>query len=325
MAYPFFDAVKSGVSGTPGTGTITMGTVVTGFRAFSNVPASSTLDYRIDDGTAWEIGNGMWNGTTLTRGLKYSSTGSLLSLSSAAVVSLIISADDIQPHIGSGKWAMVSAVPGSATPSTFGCTATANGTASSATVGLGSFVGRQHRVTCTSAAAASSNTGFTMSSAPVGISTTGFAGGFEFIGRFGITTYSTTTSRFLAGVSTSSMASTNPSAMFDLAVIGFDAADTTFSFISNDASGTATKTSTGVAIATAGFYEAKIWANPGERKLQWTFSRIDNGTGAAGVVTDTAAIPTNDTAIGAMINLNTGTATTAVVMTFQSMYVRSSF
>ena len=53
-----FDRVKMSVSGTPGTGDITLGSAVSGFRTFATagVSNSDTVSYVAEDGTAWANG-----------------------------------------------------------------------------------------------------------------------------------------------------------------------------------------------------------------------------------------------------------------------------
>lgn len=84
---------------TTGTGAITLGAATAGFQSFAAAGAitGDAVPYVIEDGTAWEIGLGTYTaaGTVLSRGLRSSSTGSLLSLSGAAIVFATAAAEDL--------------------------------------------------------------------------------------------------------------------------------------------------------------------------------------------------------------------------------------
>lgn len=90
--------VQMTVSGTPGTGTITLGSASSGYQSFATAyGADATVDILIVDGTAWEVARDCTytnSGTTVTRGtFEASSTGSAINLTSAAIVSVIATAD----------------------------------------------------------------------------------------------------------------------------------------------------------------------------------------------------------------------------------------
>lgn len=102
--------VKMTVSGTPGTGTVTLGSASSGYQSFATAyGGNATVDILIEEGTAWEVCRDCTytnSGTTVTRGtLEASSTGSAVSFTSAAVVSVIATAgfgNDLEKQIARG-------------------------------------------------------------------------------------------------------------------------------------------------------------------------------------------------------------------------------
>lgn len=88
---------------TTGTGAATPGSGVSPFRSWSGAGATSGYwyDYLIEDGSAWEMGVGYYNGTTITRpgpGVDpwfESSTSALLNLSGSATIACVANKDTI--------------------------------------------------------------------------------------------------------------------------------------------------------------------------------------------------------------------------------------
>jgi hypothetical protein len=84
---------------TTGTGTLTLGSAITGYQTFaaSGVANADVVRYTLEDGAAWEIGLGTYtaSGTLLSRTLEESSTGSLLNLSGNAEIFVTAAAADM--------------------------------------------------------------------------------------------------------------------------------------------------------------------------------------------------------------------------------------
>ena len=116
MANVLANAAKMTVSGTPGTGTITLLAAAPNAQTFASagIATGATVSYRIDDGTNWEVGIGVYtlSGLTLTRGtiVASSNSGSAISATSAALVAIAPQVTDMarplnrQLFTSSGTW-----------------------------------------------------------------------------------------------------------------------------------------------------------------------------------------------------------------------------
>ncbi len=108
----FYDRVSFSTA-TAGTGTVTAGAATTNFRTMATaasgaaIPDGTSVEYAIEDGTAWETGTGVVGSTatTLTRVLSQSSTGALINLSGSAkvfltrIASQLLVVDDYHEYI----------------------------------------------------------------------------------------------------------------------------------------------------------------------------------------------------------------------------------
>jgi hypothetical protein len=102
--------VNQTVAAAPGTGTITLGGPVTAegvlYLTLTQAGAvnGDVTSYRIADGAAWELSRGTvgTGGTTLTRGLVKSSTGSLINVTATATIVVVPHSEDWTDSVSSG-------------------------------------------------------------------------------------------------------------------------------------------------------------------------------------------------------------------------------
>lgn len=110
MARTPLNLARMSVSGTPAGGNITLGSARTGFLSFASAGATNGMELTINivDGTAQAVETCVYSTTgpsLTTRSNVKSTTGSLLSLTSAAIVSVVPSAADLTPATTAQYWA----------------------------------------------------------------------------------------------------------------------------------------------------------------------------------------------------------------------------
>jgi len=284
MAGPFHNAIRGTTAGTPGTGAFTPNAAATGFIAWSTVSSGWIGLVRYEDGSNWELSYSYWNGTTLSRpanGFVSSSSGSQLSLTSAATASLVANGYSLAPDTP-GVLRSLTPTPGSTTVTAVGmASATATGTAANATIAATNYLTEQPRVQITSATTANAQCGYSHTAVYGMTSTNAGRGGWKFRARFGATTLPTGPRLFAGMTATSYVASTaEPSAFVAaFAVHGFDSTDSdVIQLITNAAaSGSGAKISTGITFAVTGWYESAIWCDPGSTTIKALLIRWDTG------------------------------------------------
>jgi hypothetical protein len=177
-------------------------------------------------------------------------------------------------------------------------------------IGTGSYIAEQTRTRFTSATTANAATGRSGTYDFMATSSSGGRGGGAFAIKFGITTLPTAP-RLAIGCSNHPGGATEPSAVTaHLVWIGFDSTDANMQWIVNNNSGGGTKTNTGIAIATTGWYHAAAWNVPGS--LEWNLLLVREDNGQIFFVKTSTDVPTSGQSfpfgIRAMITATTGTA-----------------
>jgi hypothetical protein len=329
MPAPFYNAIKGTTSGTPGTGAFTPNAAAASFRPWSGVATGWIGLVRYEDGTAWELSWSYWNGTTLSRGTNQrfdSSTGSALSLTSAATAAMVADARELSPLMGGNTVRYAIAIAGGSTCSTLGIGAiTTTGTGAAATMATTNYLTEQTRIQVTSATTANAQSGQTTTSVNAIVSTTAGHGGWEFQSRFGCSQLPTGPRLFVGMTATTYVASTaEPSALTaNVAVFAKDSTDTNIQLLVNSNAGSGTKTDTGIPLTANGWYKTFIWNEAGTNTICGLLIRLDTGDIWFG--STSTDVPANGALMipQVLAGLNGTNTGTAVILHFGGMMVRS--
>jgi hypothetical protein len=282
-----------------------------------------------DTSNAWELTWSYWNGTTLSRSANQrfdSSSGSALSLTSAATAAMVLDARETPTVSGcaSYRWA-VGQVGGSAVSITGFPSITVTGTAAASTVATTNYLTEQPRIKSTSLTTANAQAAVSVTSPMAVVSTSAGHGGFEFACRFGCSQLPTGPRLFAGMTGTTFIASTaEPSALTaNYAVFAKDSTDTNIQLLVNSNASTGTKTDTGIPLTANGWYKAMIWNEAGTNTICGLLIRLDTGDIWFG--STSTDVPANGALVFPQIvtGLNGTNTGTAVILEFGQMVVRS--
>ena len=101
MAFRLFNRANMTVSGTPGTGDVTLGSAATASQSLASAGANDgdTFPYVLEDGTAWEIGMATYHSTgptvSRTKITASSNSGSAISATSSAIIYCGVKGEDV--------------------------------------------------------------------------------------------------------------------------------------------------------------------------------------------------------------------------------------
>lgn len=282
MAGPFYNGIKGTTAGAPGTGAFTPNAAATGHLAWSTIAAGWIGLVRFEDGTAWELRYGYWNGTTISRpsNIVESSTGSALTLSSSATAAMVVDAAEIQPHLGSVAARAYVPNIGAATYTAIGFpAATLTGTAAAAAPSNTNALTASPRVQLTSATTANAQAGLS-SGATVQVLANHVLGGWEFTARLGVSGVPTGPRVFVGMTGGTFVANAaEPSAFVqNYAVLAKDSTDTNLQFLCNANTTTGTKIDTGLPLTINQMYDISIWQHPNSSTVFMLAINLTAGT-----------------------------------------------
>jgi len=336
----YFNRVYASTA-TTGTGTITMGSAVSGFRAFSIIPSNCATYYMIEDGSNWEYGIGVWNGTTLTRGVRKSNAAlssnlyQPINLSGSAKVFVSLLADNIIPMAGNyAQWQAVPQVTTVTGTLTGWAAPTLVGTGGTVTPAVTNYFTTQHRSSITSATTANAWAEMRIANGlyTFGAVTNAMGSGFVFLGRFGIFT-TVTNMQIMCGMGPTGAWNAAVATQTNAIWVGKVAADTTLGFYTNDGSGTATKQAdfgANFPTPTGGddFYEVMIEYDPRDSSVDAYITRYATDSGGVRIFHQGATASTDLPAAGTALYPHMGaglTSTTGTACVFhpQTMQVRT--
>jgi hypothetical protein len=150
-------------------------------------------------------------------------------------------------------------------------------------------------------------------------------GGFAFGIRFALTQLQTG-SRWAVGMfnTGSILANGEPSALLSFVGIGQDSTDSTIQFMHNDASGSATKSTTGLSTPTATqLLEARVWCPPNAASVNLSIEVLNTGSRVEYVAA--ADLPASNILLAPQLWLNNNTVDGQVVAELVTAWIETDY
>lgn len=230
-----------------------------------------------------------------------------------------------QPGLDSNRASWMLPNGNSTTLSVTGLVATAIGTATTANWSNASLLQSLKRLSYISAATAGSSGGVKHNVLQWWRGNAAGLGGFFLVWRFGFASIPATW-RFFVGLygSTTNPANGDPSALVNLIGVGKDTADTAPQFMHNDGSGTATKSSSALALPAANeVWEMRAFCAPNDTKVDLSIARLNTSNLAE--YTATTDLPANTQGLLPILWANNGSTAAAIDPVLVSMYIETDY
>ncbi len=233
-----------------------------------------------------------------------------------------------QPTLFSAKIAWWSAMGGNSTLSTFNFNTVINGTSINRNVATTNLFSSMRRVGFATGNSAGSSAGIRHSLQQFFRSSTAGMGGFFYVVRFGISSATIiSTQRSFVGfaATTSALSNADPSTQTNILGFGVDSADSSWSFMHNDGTGTATKdTLIGTfppRDSSISMFEARIFSTSASPSVYYSLEVLGGGSLYEG--STSTNIPAINTLLAPQIWTNNGTTGTACSIDIVSQYLET--
>ena len=239
----------------------------------------------------------------------------------------------LQPHLGLNRAIWWIPHGNNTTASNMGITAAATGAMTAVNVATGSLLTMMRRISFrVNTASTTAVVGWRGSNNQHSVGGTAAGlGGFHMIVRWGGDTGMANASHrcFVGMRPTAVPTDVEPSNLTSIVGVGYDAGDTTFQILSNDASGTATKISLGASfpkpsVDAQDAYELVLFSPPGPVQIvHYRMRNLSTGAEATGMVT--ADLPPATTLLAPFLSLSAGGVSSVIGLTVMCVYIETDY